>query len=82
MNKIIIHSYQSAIKTTFSDLLIPMPMKKYLLLVKFKHNQYILKMDLFFVMFQIWMIAILALNLNLKTWFASNSVALNPILWG
>jgi hypothetical protein len=39
-------------------------------------------MDLFFVMFQIWMIAILALNSNLKTWFASNSVALNPILWG
>jgi hypothetical protein len=39
-------------------------------------------MDLFFVMFQIWTIAILALNSNLKTWFASSSVALNPILWG
>jgi hypothetical protein len=55
-----------------------MTMKNYLLLA---NNQYILKMDLFFVMFQILMIAILALNSNLKTWFASNSVALNPILW-
>jgi len=56
-----------------------MTMKNYLLQA---NNQYILKMDLFFVMFQIWMIAILALNSNLRTWFARNSVALNPILWG
>jgi hypothetical protein len=46
------------------------------------NNQYILKVDLIFVIFLIWMIAILALNSNLKTWFASNLAALNPIHWG